>query len=164
MNFKIEILEEENKSILMNLVKIHISAFEKFNFRYWNYSDFSDFLNSSYRIFYYESHNKILGFAVVNFNSDFNEIITIAVDNIYQRKKIGKILLEYIINYFNSKKDLYLEVAKNNCQAINFYKKNGFKIIAERKKYYFICRGKNKGTRVDALVMKLTNNEIIFQQ
>ena len=163
MNFKIEILQEENKFILMNLEKIHLNAFEEFNFRNWTYSDFSDFLNSSNKIFYYEANNRILGFVVVNFNSDFNEIITIAVDKIYQRKKIGKILLEHIINYFNSKKDLYIEVAKNNCQAINFYKKNDFKIIAERKKYYSICRGKNKGTRVDALVMKLPNKEIIFQ-
>jgi len=164
MNFKIEILEEENKLILMNLVKIHLNAFEKFNFRYWNYSDFFHFLNSSYKIFYYESNNKILGFVVVNVNSDFNEIITIAVDKIYQRKQIGKILLEYIINYFNSKKDLYLEVAKNNYQAINFYKKNGFKITSERKKYYLVCRGENKGNRVDALVMKLPSKAIIFQQ
>ena len=163
MNFKIEILQEENKFILMNLEKIHLNAFEEFNFRNWTYSDFSDFLNSKSKIFYYESNNKILGFVVVNFNSDFNEIITIAVDKIFQRKKIGKILLEYIINYFNSKKDLYLEVAKNNCQAINFYKKNGFKIIAERKKYYLICRGKRKGTRVDALVMRLPSKAIIFQ-
>ena len=163
MNFKIEKLEEENKFILMNLEKIHLNAFEEFNFRNWTYSDFSDFLNSKSKIFYYESNNKILGFVVVNFNSDFNEIITIAVDKIFQRKKIGKILLEYIINYFKSKKDLYLEVAKNNYQAINFYKKNGFKIIAERKKYYLICRGKRKGTRVDALVMRLPSKAIIFQ-
>ena len=147
----------------MNLEKIHLNAFEEFNFRNWTYSDFSDFLNSKSKIFYYESNNKILGFVVVNFNSDFNEIITIAVDKIFQRKKIGKILLEYIINYFKSKKDLYLEVAKNNYQAINFYKKNGFKIIAERKKYYLICRGKRKGTRVDALVMRLSSKAIIFQ-
>ena len=147
----------------MNLVKIHLNTFEKFNFRHWNYSDFCDFLNSSSEIFYYESNNKILGFVVVNFNSDFNEIITFAVDKIYQRKKIGKILLEYIINYFKSKKGVYLEVAKNNYQAINFYKKNGFKIIAERKKYYLICRGKRKGTRVDALVMRLPSKAIIFQ-
>ena len=163
MNFKIEILREENKFILMNLVKIHLNAFEEFNFRHWNYSDFSDFLNSNYKIFYYESNNKILGFVVVNFNSDFNEIITIAVDKTYQRKKIGKNLIEYIINYFKSKKGLYLEVAKNNCRAINFYKNNGFKIIAERKKYYSICRGKNKGAKVDALVMKLSNKDSIFQ-
>ena len=115
----------------MNLEKIHLNAFEEFNFRNWTYSDFSDFLNSKSKIFYYESNNKILGFVVVNFNSDFDEIITIAVDKIFQRKKIGKILLEYIINYFKSKKDLYLEVAKNNYQAINFYKSNGATVSRE---------------------------------
>ena len=30
MNFKIEILQEENKFILMNLEKIHLNAFEEF--------------------------------------------------------------------------------------------------------------------------------------
>jgi len=156
MNYKIELLKENNNYKLMNLVKIHLNAFEKFNFRSWNYIDFLDFLNNSSKIFYYKSDNKILGFIIINLTSDFNEIITMAVDKIHQRKKIGKKLLEYIINCYQSDKALYLEVAKNNYQAINFYNKYGFEVISERKKYYFICRGKNKGSRVDALIMKLS--------
>ena len=156
MNYKIELLKENNNYKLMNLVKIHLNAFEKFNFRSWNYIDFLDFLNNSSKIFYYKSDNKILGFIIINLTSDFNEIITMAVDKIHQRKKIGKKLLEYIIKCYQSDKALYLEVAKNNYQAINFYNKYGFEVISERKKYYFICRGKNKGSRVDALIMKLS--------
>jgi ribosomal-protein-alanine N-acetyltransferase len=156
MNFKIKPLKECDKNILIKLLNIHLNAFKKFNFRNWNYSDFEDLLNSGSEIFYYESDNKIFGFVVVNFISNFNEIITIAVDNVYQGKNIGKKLLEYVVSHPKYYGELYLEVSKNNINALNFYKIFGFKIIAERKKYYLIYRGKNKGNRVDALVMKFS--------
>ena len=155
MNLNIKILLEVDKNILTNLVKIHFSAFKKFNLRPWKYKDFVDFLNSGFKIFYSVSENKIIGFVIVNYNLDFIELITIAIDKPYQRKKIGNRLLQYVINYGCLDKFLYIEVAKNNYGAINFYKKHGFNVFSERKNYYLIHSGKNRGSRIDALVMKL---------
>jgi ribosomal protein S18 acetylase RimI-like enzyme len=156
MNSDIEILKEYNKNTIEKLVKIHLAAFEKFNFRPWNYLDFIDLLNNGSKLFYYRSENKIFGFVIVNFSSEFSEIITIAVDSIYQGNGIGRKLLKYIINYPKFYGELHLEVAKNNYNAIAFYKEFDFNIISERKNYYLIYKGKNKGNKVDALVMKFS--------
>ncbi|MBH87836.1 MAG: hypothetical protein CMJ12_01600 [Pelagibacterales bacterium] len=155
MNSNIKILSEVDQNILINLVKIHFSAFKKFNLRPWKYKDFIDFLNSGFKVFYYVSEKKILGFIIVNCNLDFIEIITIAIDKPHQRKKIGNSLLQYVINYGRLDKFLYIEVAKNNYGAIDFYKKHGFNICSERKNYYLIHSGKDRGSRIDALIMKL---------
>lgn len=56
----------------------------------------------------------------------------------YQRKGIGKKLLLNILNYSEDKKAIYLEAEKDNINAINFYKKNGFNII-EDKEYKLKC-------------------------
>lgn len=155
MNPNIKTLSVANHKILTDLVKIHFNAFKKFNLRPWNYKDFLDILNNGYKIFYYNLDNKIIGFVIVNYNLDFREIITIAVDRSYQRKKIGSILLQHIIDYGQFNKSIYIEVAKNNYQAIKFYNKFGFKLLSYRRNYYSIYSGKNKGFRIDALVMKL---------
>ena len=154
MKYRIIFLKEENKDILKKLLEIHYNAFKKFGFRAWSYRDILDLFNNGFYIFYYISSNKILGFTIVNFSLDSNEIITIAVDNIYQNRNVGKALLMYVVNYPTLSGNLYLEVAVNNYQALNFYRKFSFKTISERKNYYLICCGKNKGKRVDALVMK----------
>ena len=155
MKYKINFLKENNRDILIKLVEVHQNAFKKFGFRPWNYKDVLDLFNNGSHIFYYTSNNKILGFIIVNFSSDFNEIITVAVDNIYQNRNIGKALLMYIVNFPKLSGNLYLEVAVNNYKALYFYHKYGFKTLSDRKNYYLICCGKNKGKRVDALVMKL---------
>lgn len=155
MKYKINFLKENNKGILIKLVEVHQNAFKKFSFRPWNYKDILDLFNNGSYIFYYTSNNKILGFIIVNCSSGFNEIITIAVDNIYQNRNIGKSLLMYVVNFSKLSGNLYLEVAVNNYQALHFYRKFGFKTLSERKNYYLICYGKNKGKKVDALIMKL---------
>ena len=156
MTSYIKTLSELDQNILNNLLIIHLNAFKKFNFRPLNYKDFVDFFNSEYKIFYHELDNKIVGFAVVHYNLDFTEIITIAVDNHYQRKKIGNSLMKYIISCDRIDNSLYIEVAKNNYTAIKFYNKYGFSVFSKRKNYYLVHSGKDKGTRIDALVMKLT--------
>ena len=155
MKYKINFLKANNKDILIKLVEVHQNAFKKFGFRLWNYKDVLGLFNNGSHIFYYTSNNKILGFIIANFSSGFNEIITVAVDNVYQNRNIGKALLMYVVNFPKLSGNLYIEVASNNYQALNFYHKFGFKTLSDRKNYYLICCGKNKGKRVDALVMKL---------
>lgn len=156
MAYNIKLIKEHNKTIFKRLLEIHLNAFKKHNFRLWNYSDFTDLFNNDSKIFYYTSNNKIFGFIIVNFCKDFNDIITIAVDNIYQDNNIGKSLMKHIINNPKFNGDLHIEVAINNKKALRFYKKFGFEIIAERKNYYLMCSGINKGKKVDAIVMKFT--------
>ena len=56
----------------------------------------------------------------------------------YRNKNIASKLLEYHIDLgiSNNCTNITLEVRKSNISAINFYKKNGFKSVSIRKKYY----------------------------
>ena len=64
------------------------------------------------------------------------------------KKGLGTKLINKIEENNSYLKKIYLEVAKNNSDAISFYKKMKFKIIYKRKKYFFI---ENK--KIDALAM-----------
>ena len=138
MKNNIFILNTVNKKAIEQLVSIYSSALNKFNFRNWFFQDFVDLINNGSSIFYYMMNDMIVGFSVVRFNQDFTEIITIAVDSNYQRNKIGQNILNYIIDYPYFKGCIILDVAITNTNAINFYKKFGFKKIGQRKNYYLI--------------------------
>lgn len=50
-----------------------------------------------------------------------------------QRKGIGIKLLLNVLKNFKDKQAIYLEAEKDNIKGINFYKKNGFKIIEDKE-------------------------------
>lgn len=93
-------------------------------------ADFSKvFLNSLVSV-----DNKINGIIVYNLFYDRIEIEYIIVPEEYRTKGIGsKLLLELEKENINN---ITLEVRESNITAINFYKKNGYKIEAIRKNYY----------------------------
>ena len=155
MKNNIFILNQFNEKIINQLVNIYFSALNKFNFRNWSFQDFVDLINNRSSIFYYVVNDIIVGFTVVRFNEDFTEIIIIAIDRNYQKKKIGQNILNYIINNPDFKGYMILDVAKTNINAINFYKKFGFKKIGQRKNYYLILEGDKAGQKIDAIVMQL---------
>ena len=156
-------LNKIDAEIINQLVSIYASAFNKFNFRNWSFKDFSGLINNGTSIYYYTYYNIIVGFAVIRFHQDFSEIITIAIDRKYQRKQVGKNILNYIINRPNFNGDLILDVAIININAIQFYKNFGFKKIGYRKKYYLIFDGEEKGKKIDAIVMQLQLNNAISE-
>ena len=155
MKNNICILKEFKEGIIDQLVNIYYSSFNKFNFRIWSSQDFIDLINNGTNIFYSLSQNKITGFVAVSFNEEFSEIISIAVENDYQRRGIGSNLLNYIINRPDFVGNLIIDVAINNEEGIKFYESFGFKIIGKRKKYYLIKKVKDKIIKVDANIMQL---------
>ena len=155
MKNNIFILNKVNERIISQLVNIYFSALNEFNFRNWSFQDFVDLINNGSSIFYYVLNNIIVGFSVVRFNEEFTEIIIIAVDSNYQKKKIGQNILNYIIDCPYFKGCMILDVAITNTNAINFYKKFGFKKIGQRKNYYLIFEGDKVGKKIDAIVMQL---------
>ena len=98
----------------------------------------------------------IIAFCLVRYhkNIDFIGIDLLCVKKDYQRKGIGKNLLEYCIE--NCKKlgykNFYLHVATTNIPAFKLYSKLGFKIKDTIKNYYFNDQPPDK----DAYLMTLT--------
>ena len=104
----------------------------------------------------------IIAFCLVSYNVEtgFVGIDLLCVKRVYQKKGIGKLLLNYCIE--NCKKlgfkKFYLHVATTNIPAFNLYKKFGFKVSETIKNYYFNDLPPDN----DAYLMKLiveNNNE-----
>ena len=103
--------------------------------------------------------SKIIGFAVVRLllgldqNFETAEICNIAVKKDLQGKKTGQKLFDEIIRELEKidVSEIWLEVRESNLQAINFYKRNDFKLKSVRKNYY-------KNPTENALILKQLNN------
>ena len=86
-----------------------------------------------------ENAHKIIGFIVgIKINPTMAKILMLSVSKLYQNKKIGTELLMYFIEKLSKEniKIIELEVRTDNKKAINFYKKNGFKIKEKVKEFY----------------------------
>jgi ribosomal-protein-alanine N-acetyltransferase len=111
-----------------------------------------DLLNSEYdRVYGYYLDNILIGFIHINILYENMDIINIIIDKEYRNKGYGKELLDYVISSNKDINSIMLEVRESNNNAIDFYKKNNFKIINVRKNYY---------GNENALIMKRdVNNE-----
>ncbi len=87
--------------------------------------------------FVLEEDGKIMGYAVVWKVLDDVSIMSFAIDRSLWGKGYGKRLLSFIIEYFKGEaKSITLDVRRSNLRAIRLYKSMGFKIVAERPRYY----------------------------
>ena len=112
--------------------KLIDSFFKRFFPQYKNsYDPFECFYG------YFES-DKLIGLISVSKIYEREEINYIAVDSDFQKKGIGKSLLDYAANGFEV---ISLEVACDNNSAIEFYLRNGFEICSVRKNYYETTSG-----------------------
>ena len=93
--------------------------------------------------------NQIIGYVSFFKIKNEIEIIKIGIDKAYQGKGYGSCLINEMkkaeVNYF------FLEVSVENIFAINFYFKNGFYKIGQRKMYY----KQKDNSRIDALTLCL---------
>ena len=110
----------------------------------------------------YKEKNILIAFCLVRYDSKSNQvgISLLCVKKNYQRKGIGKTLLQYCINNCRKKghENFYLHVAAANKAAINLYLKFGFKGVKHLPNYY----SKEKWPYNEAFLMKLeTENKIL---
>ncbi len=81
---------------------------------------------------------RLVGAVTFSYAVDTADIEDIVVDKEFLRQKVGERLINMALEQIKEDKifKVLLEVRKSNLPAINLYKKNGFIIINERKKYY----------------------------
>lgn len=91
-------------------------------------------------------HNRVLAYALLQRAGDDIELMRIGTAAEYRGGGCAFQLLRYITENLNGRQQFYLEVSEKNSAAIGLYKKCGFSVYAERKKYY------RDGS--DALLMK----------
>lgn len=96
-----------------------------------------------------EIDNEIIGYIVVKVILDEAEILSLATKPSFRRKGVALALLkDTIFKLKDIAKICYLEVRISNIEAINLYRKFGFKEYGVRKNYYI-------APEEDALLMKI---------
>lgn len=91
----------------------------------------------------YKEEKKIKGILIYDEIYDRIEISYVLVLEGHKRQGIGSKLLAYL----DPNKSVSLEVKESNVEAIQFYQKNGFNIVAKRSNYYhgedgyLMCKG-----------------------
>ena len=134
--------------VLNDISKIY--QIEKDSFKYpWNISQIKSELIriKNYNICIKENNN-LLAYTFCRVESDFLEIMKIATVKSLRRKGLANLIMTKLNDFCIQKKinNIFLEVNSNNFEAINFYKKNGFKTDSIRKNYY-------QKSREDAILM-----------
>lgn len=135
------------------------------NLSFWSFNDYIKQINDITSINLIASANdKIVGFIIsgliINQVSEFGnenevEIFNFSVQKHLQNRGIGTIILKEFIEQCKGFTviTIWLETRRSNAQAQNFYKKQGFVKVYERKNYY-------QNPPEDAVVMRLRLNEI----
>lgn len=82
--------------------------------------------SDTYRIWIAKDGEKIVGFAGGRKGDNENDFSVVYILPEYQRMGIGKRFAQEILKWFGKEKDIVVEVAAKNSQAINFYQKIGF--------------------------------------
>ena len=98
--------------------------------------------NTSYEIIVLEEKDEIVGSVTMYkldlFTFSFQpsiEIFNVAIKKSYRRQNLGKILMDYVINYAkeNGYKSIHLTCLENEEQVHKFYESCGFKKANSRK-------------------------------
>lgn len=90
------------------------------------------------KCYVYELDNEVVGFIIIDLFEDRSEIVDVAVLLLHRNKGIGDKLVKKAIEVSkdNGCDNITLEVKVDNTFAINLYKKNEFKTVSIRKRYY----------------------------
>jgi len=105
----------------------------------WKKSQLEECLKDENIIFFVQKNKEeIVGFLIAQNLVDSFNILLIATKTDCQKTGIGTRLLKELEDVAKKQKieKIWLEVKNTNSNAIKFYEKQNFKLIATRKKYY----------------------------
>tara|TARA_B100001996_G_C18589849_1_gene565638 strand:+ start:566 stop:1036 length:471 start_codon:yes stop_codon:yes gene_type:complete len=146
-------LNTDDNKILSKLISTEGFNYAEFLNIGWSEDQINEQLNKttnfSYGIIYNDSLISFILGDLFNIEkiSEY-EILLIYVCKNFRNQGLGTKLLKKTEENIKCLKKIYLEVAKNNTEAVSFYKKMNFKIFNSRKNYYLI---ENK--KIEALLM-----------
>lgn len=92
---------------------------------------------------------KIIGYIDFWLVHDEMELISIAVDPDFKRRRVGEALMQEMLRFahVNGAKSIYLDVRRSNGGAQALYEKFGFIKVGVRRRYY-------SDNQEDAIIMK----------
>ena len=149
-------LTKDDENIFKNLISYEGKHYDDFLSLGWSNNQIINQINKKTNLAFGAFYNETLVSFILGdlFNiekiSEY-EILLIYVSKNFRKKGLGTKLLNKIEENNTRLKKIYLEVSKNNSEAISFYAKMNFIGMHTRKNYFFI---NNK--YIDALSMVKT--------
>ena len=154
---RISLINKEHLLSIINFINDNSDEFNYFKNIGWNIknieSQFSK--DNNYSLGYFQDNNLVgvlIGDTIKNDKEYDLELHILFVSKDERRKKIATKLLNYIeTNNLNFSK-IFIEVAEDNVEAINFYQKNNFVFLNFRHNYY---RYNDKNIHAKCLIKKI---------
>ena len=138
---RISLINKEHLLSIINFINDNSDEFNYFKNIGWNIKNIeSQFIkDNNYSLGYFQDNNLVgvlIGDTIKN-DKEYDFVLHILFVSKHQRrKKIATKLLNYIeTNNLNFSK-IFIEVAEDNVEAINFYQKNNFVFLNFRHNYY----------------------------
>lgn len=118
----------------------------------WSETTFASNQGERYLNYQLITEGKMVAFAITQVVLDEATLFNIAVDPAFQRRGVGRELLEHLIDELEKRGvvTLWLEVRASNAAAIALYEHLGFNEATIRRNYYPTADG-----REDAIIMAL---------
>ena len=138
---RISLINKKHLLSIINFINDNSDEFNYFKNIGWNIKNIESQLSkdNNYSLGYYEDNNLVgvlIGDLIKNDKKYDLELHILFVLKDERRKKIATKLLNYIeTNNLNFSK-IFIEVAEDNVEAINFYQKNNFVFLNFRHNYY----------------------------
>ena len=156
---RISLINKEHLISIINFINYNSDEFNYFKKIGWNIknieSQFSK--DNNYSLGYFEDSNLVgvlIGDTIKNDKVYDLELHILFVSKNKRRKKIATKLLNYIeTNNLNFSK-IFIEVAEDNVEAINFYQKNNFVFLNFRHNYY---RYNDKNIHAKCFIKKINH-------
>ncbi len=156
---RISLINKEHLISLINFINENSDEFNYFKNIGWNIknieSQFSK--DNNYSLGYFQDNNLVgvlIGDTIKNDKEYDLELHILFISKDERRKKIATKLLNYIeTNNLNFSK-IFIEVAKDNVEAINFYQKNNFVFLNFRHNYY---RYNDKNIHAKCFIKNINN-------
>lgn len=116
----------------------------------WTHGNFTDALSHGYLCYVDEEDGEIRGYAILMPTVDEAELLNIGVAAAWQRKGIGRAILDEMLAVACRKNmhRVFLEVRASNVAAMALYRRTGFAEIGVRRGYY-----RNGNGSEDAITM-----------
>ena len=156
---RISLINKEHLISIISFINENSDEFNYFKNIGWNIknieSQFSK--DNNYSLGYFEDNNLVgvlIGDTIKNDKVYDLELYILFVSKDERRKKIATKLLNYIeTNNLNFSK-IFIEVAEDNVEAINFYQKNNFVFLNFRHNYY---RYNDKNIHAKCFIKNINN-------
>ena len=156
---KISLINKEHLISVINFINDNSDEFNYFKNIGWNIQNIASQFSkdNNYSLGYFEDNNLVgilIGDTIKNDKVYDLELHILFVSKDERRKKIATKLLNYIETNNLDFAKIFIEVAEDNVEAINFYQKNNFVFLNFRHNYY---RYNDKNIHAKCFIKKINH-------